>query len=213
MKLSTRLNTLCQCLSENKVIADIGSDHAYLCVAYILNRKGKKAYACDINQNALNQAKQTIEKYPKISVTLQLMDGIQQLANDVEEIVIAGMGYDTICHILSNQQSTLRKLDKIVIQCNKNIELMKQFLNKEKIFINRTHIVFENGIYYEILECSMKQSKISKTIEDNGNYIDYLDFQISKITQIENYTSNDKLKMKYEQLNEKRIAYLSQRDS
>lgn len=202
MKISNRLQLLAHCLSKQKIIADIGSDHGYLCVYYMLYCNGKKAYACDINRNALNQAKQTLTKNPSVAVELQCMDGIQQLHQDVQEIVIAGMGYDTIRSILENQEEKIARLDRIVIQCNKNLDKMQQFLSAIQLPIIETHLVFENGLYYEIYVCSQKYPTVLKTIAEDALYQQYLNFKIAKIEQTPHFETIQKLKEKHEKLTE-----------
>lgn len=204
MKLSTRLQKLLDLTSENSILADIGSDHGYLCIAYVNQKDGQKAYACDINQNALNQAKKALEKYPSEKVELQLMDGIENLKSDVKEIVIAGMGFDTIKLILASHYDKLKGLDKIIIQCNKNIDKLKAFLNEEKIYINEEHLVLDNQIFYEILVCSVNNSQLLRPITLDDQYYDYLDYQLDKIKKIEDFNSIPELKEKFDALQQVR---------
>ncbi len=126
------------------------------------------------------------------------MNGIENLSSDVEEIVIAGMGFDTIKLILENQDSKLENLNKIIIQCNKNVDKLRSFLSKNKIFINQEHLIYDNDLYYELLVCSKKDEKKYKVIQDDILYNDYLDFHLNKIEQIPEYEKVEKLKEKYE---------------
>lgn len=203
MKISHRLKKLSECLTPNTVIADIGSDHGYLCVYYMRFLNGKKAYACDINQNALNQAKNTLAKNEPLNIELQLMNGIQHLKQDVKEIVIAGMGFDTIRSILTNQEAAIEKLNKIVIQCNKNLDKLQEFLQQIGLHINETHLVCENALFYEIYVCSKKE-EVRKAIEEDTLYQDYILYLMKKIERTPNFETIHKLKQKYEQLKQKR---------
>lgn len=200
MKLSDRLSSILKLVSSGCILADIGSDHGYLCIAHINDNNGKKAYACDINANALEQAKKTLTKYPSSKVELQLMDGITDLKQDVEEIVIAGMGFDTIKMILEHQDEKLSRLNKIIIQCNKNIDKLKSFLKSQSIYINEEHLVYDNELYYELLVCSKKDKNEYKKIIDDSLYKDYLDFHLFKIESIDGYNQIQGLKDKYEYL-------------
>ncbi len=202
--LSKRLATLCQLISEKTIFADIGTDHGYLCVAYIQQRKGLKAYACDVNARALKQAENTLIKYQCQNVELQLMDGLSQLADDVKEIVIAGMGFDTIKTILEKDKVILPKLNKIIIQCNKNNDKLKKFITYLGLYINEHHIVIENNIAYEILVISGKNVK-NKKLQDNENYIEYLDYHINKIKLITNYDKIPHLYQRLIQLEKKKV--------
>ncbi len=83
-------------------VADVGTDHGYLIARLLLSGKAVFGYACDIHPKPLEKARETLAQYGLLDrAKLCLGDGLQGLCSDqVDDIVIAGMGGDTILHIL-----------------------------------------------------------------------------------------------------------------
>ena len=71
IQLSKRLNAVAELLVhgidqlelEQPVLADIGTDHAYLPVYLVQKKVVKKAYAADVRKGPLLHAKEHIEQY------------------------------------------------------------------------------------------------------------------------------------------------------
>ena len=84
MKLSGRLLELAQLVDKHKngtILADIGTDHAYLPCYLIEKNIIEKAYACDVAQGPFKASLSTIEHYhfeEKIEALLENKDYIDQ---------------------------------------------------------------------------------------------------------------------------------------
>ena len=93
MNIGARLESVGSLVLPNSVLADIGTDHAYLPV-YLL-RKGKinSAIAGDIAQGPCKAAENTVAMYNmKNKVQVRLGSGLKVLTqNEVNCISIAGM--------------------------------------------------------------------------------------------------------------------------
>ncbi len=100
--LGPRLKTAAEFVRKNRIVADVGTDHAYLIAYLILNNISPFGYACDINSNPLKKALSTVKEYGiENKVELVLCDGLDKITKDsVDDIVIAGMGGETIVSIL-----------------------------------------------------------------------------------------------------------------
>ena len=76
------------------ILADIGTDHAYVPIALVQRQKIKGAIAMDINEGPLARAQEHIraarlEEY----IQTRLSDGAEALLpNEADSILIAGMG-------------------------------------------------------------------------------------------------------------------------
>ncbi len=100
MDTSLRLEKIISLIDQG-VIADIGCDHALVCLGAILQKKAHKAYACDLRKGPLHQAALNIQAYGlQEQILLRLQDGIQGLPSDVQEVIIAGMGGKLMIDIL-----------------------------------------------------------------------------------------------------------------
>jgi hypothetical protein len=63
LKISKRLCTVAQYVRDGAVVADIGTDHAYLPIYLAEQGKIKRAVASDINKGPLEKAKENIQQY------------------------------------------------------------------------------------------------------------------------------------------------------
>ena len=102
--LTPRLFSVAEYVEKGSIIADIGTDHAYLPVYLIENGIISSAFACDINEGPLNNAKTTVKEAGISGVHFVLSNGLQGLENqknDFDTIVMAGMGGELITHIIS----------------------------------------------------------------------------------------------------------------
>ncbi len=84
------------------VLADIGTDHAYLPVRLVLDGKIISAVASDISAGPLERARRTVEKYRLTDkITLVRADGLCGLEKYCpRDIVIFGMGGEQIASII-----------------------------------------------------------------------------------------------------------------
>ena len=87
-------------------LADIGTDHAYLPVWLLQNRGADLAHviAADLRPGPLDRARQTARAAGlEGAVDFRLCDGLEGLRpGEADVIVIAGMGGETIAHILAH---------------------------------------------------------------------------------------------------------------
>ncbi len=94
MKLDSRLMAIANLVRDNKIFADIGTDHAYLPVYLVEKGIINKAIAADLRVGPLENAKLAVDSYNySDKIELRLSDGLDNFKeNEVEEIAIAGMG-------------------------------------------------------------------------------------------------------------------------
>ena len=107
LQLQPRLQLLADLVPQNTRLADIGTDHGYLPVHLIQQGRIPSAIAADVGQEPLQHAIRTAEEYGVGNIDFRLCDGLRGLsADEVDTIVIAGMGGETIVHILSAAEWT-----------------------------------------------------------------------------------------------------------
>ena len=126
-----RLQAIFDLVKAPCVLADIGCDHGLLPIRLVEQGKCARAYACDVNPGPLSRAKQAIEAAGlQEQVFPILCDGLDGLTDDVTAVVIAGMGYDTIVHILSDGEAKTAQLKQIIVQCNGHVEDFRFWLSE-----------------------------------------------------------------------------------
>jgi tRNA (adenine22-N1)-methyltransferase len=151
--ISNRLKTLAQYIPKGSVLADIGSDHAYLpCYAYM---KGiiEKGIAGEVNAGPLASAKETIEKYGlNLHISARLGSGLTVLEKgEATAVTIAGMGGELISHILTEGKDRLTDQTKLILQPNVAEDRVRAWLLNEGWTITNEKIIEEDGHIYEMI--------------------------------------------------------------
>ncbi len=133
IKLDRRLLAVASLVREGKILADIGTDHAYL-VCYLL-QKGviPGAIAADLRKGPLENARATVEECNlSDKVCLILSDGLEKIVpNSCEDIAIAGMGGILISEIISKAKWVYDKNVHIIAQPMTHAEVLREFLVTE----------------------------------------------------------------------------------
>lgn len=216
--LSKRLEAIYNCINDNEVVADIGTDHAYLPCELIKTGKCQKVYACDVKEGPLNQARKAIEQFGySDQIEVVLSDGLDKVSDDVTTIVIAGMGAYTIVDILEANISKLDGYSHIILQANKNVETLRQWISDHKYTIEDEIIVLDAKKYYQIIVMNTRKSNGysedeiefgTDMIKSNKDvYYEYVQTEIAKCNNILN-NSTDKKKI---ELGQKRLEKLKNR--
>ena len=144
--LSKRLYEISRLIEKDKVVFDVGSDHGLLPCFLVKEGICPKAYAGDNKEGPLSRAKETIRKcHLEGKVIPVLGDGIENIADDVNIITICGMGFHTVKHILEGKD--LSAYDYLVVQVNKDPDLLRQFISDNGYHIIDEIIVDDNFFY------------------------------------------------------------------
>lgn len=128
--LDRRLMAAAHFVKNGSIIADIGCDHALLPIYLIKKRICRQAYAADISPGSLKKAKKMMIKHgmTEDNIICILSDGLSNVPCHVDTVVIAGLGADTIIHILKNAKERLNKGDHFILQPMTHPEKLRFFL-------------------------------------------------------------------------------------
>lgn len=166
MELSQRLRVVGDFVTQ-KTVADIGTDHAY--VPIYLHRKGEveKVIACDINQKPLEKAQQNIKAYHAENIiTTRLGNGLQPLQpNEVDTIIISGMGGMLIIELLEQSQKVINTTKELVLCPHLDVPAVRKYLHKIEYCIVEEKMILEEEIFYTILRAIKGKQKYNKEIE------------------------------------------------
>lgn len=164
IKLSKRLNAISKMVDNNSVIADIGCDHALLDIYLLQSKKIKKSIACDITEGALNQARKNVNTYKIKGIDLRLADGLDRIykKDNVNTIILSGLGDNKIINILMNNIDKLSDINSIIIQSNTNISKIRKALVSINYYIEDEVLIKENNIIYTIIKFKRGIKKYSK---------------------------------------------------
>ena len=154
MKLSIRLQTIANFVKRGKIVADIGTDHAYIPIYLVEHKIIKKAFALDINKGPLEKANENIKLFgfEEIIIT-RLSNGLDKLkANEVDTIIISGMGGELIIDILERKKEFFTSDKTFILSPHTKLELVRRYLIKNGFYISREDMCIDEGKYYTVIE-------------------------------------------------------------
>jgi len=154
MKLTPRLQAIADKIPPGSAVADIGSDHAYIPVYLLVNRLARRVIASDNNKGPLTAAAQTLKLFNlEKAVDLRLADGLEAIKpeDDVDTVVIAGMGGETICSILARGKDIISAAVSLVLQPMTDAGLVRRWLADNGFAIVDEDIAQEGARFYEII--------------------------------------------------------------
>ena len=152
LKPSGRLSLCAEMVREGSRLADIGTDHGYLPIELCRSGKCPSALACDVNPLPLQSAQENITKYGLSDrIQTRLSDGLKAvLPDEADDIVIAGMGGETVAAILQAapwlQSSHLR----LILQPMSHAEILRRWLSENGFAILGETLTYEDQYYQTI---------------------------------------------------------------
>ncbi|NLC94291.1 MAG: hypothetical protein GX676_01210 [Bacilli bacterium] len=154
MKISQRLSQIAKFVHPYRAIVDIGTDHALLPIYLLHQNIIDTCIATDNKKGPLSKARDNLQKYHLLdNVQLRLGDGLNPLTpNDqLDCIIIAGMGGLLIVDILDKGKALLKYNKRLILQPNQHLEEVRLWLSNNYYEIIEETIIKEDGIYYEII--------------------------------------------------------------
>ena len=221
---SKRLREILDLLPTNiTVLADIGTDHAFLPIQLVQEKTVEKVYAIDVNQQPLVRAKKNIQKaklehkiFPLLADGLDFLKVIED--SEIDYCIIAGLGAKTIFNILSKDSSRIKNY---IIAANTEIKILHQWVNKKRYKIAFEKFLVEDNHHYWVLWISKTVFQKCKNVEfgdffwhqKNRDYQSYLQHRLElnqKILQQLEKTNNQASYQKFATKNKRIREYLKQ---
>lgn len=148
--INKRLLVCSEFVRDGAVLADVGTDHAYLPI-YLL-QKGKicRAVLSDINQGPLNKARENSEKAGFIDrVELRLCNGANELLGlGITDYAICGMGGELIADIIEHAPQLKDKDISLILQPMSKPEVLRGYLFANGFEILKERYVTDTGKHY-----------------------------------------------------------------
>lgn len=152
VSLDGRLAAAADYVKRGGVVADIGTDHAFLPISLLLSGKCKAAVVSDINRGPLDCAKSNADKYGVTEkMEFFLADGLKDLPLDeygVTDIVICGMGGELITSIIAASEYPKKTGVRLVLQPMTHSADLRRYLASEGYCtVDETLVESGNKIY------------------------------------------------------------------
>lgn len=162
--MNLRLNTLAQMVDPGSRVADIGTDHAYLPIELVRTGKINFAVASDIAKGPLKNAQEDIQKAGfQDKIETRLGAGLETitLKDNIDTVVIAGMGGKLMTQILEDAWKNGFKFQNLVLEPNIGEPGVRNWLMEHQYKILAEDLIAEAGHTYELI----KAQYVSKTIK------------------------------------------------
>lgn len=171
MALNARLRAVADFVCGGALVVDVGCDHAILPIELVKENRVKKVIACDIGEGPLSSAKKNIEKAGLSAVIeTRLSDGLKEISPDeVDHIVIAGMGGDLISWILSASPWVKDKKYSFIFQPMTSAEDLREYLCRNGFVIREEKPVYDAKRLYTVMLCGYEGGVYEPT--DDYRYI------------------------------------------
>ena len=138
---------------KGEVIADVGTDHAYLPIYLYTSGVIKGAVVSDINEGPIERARRNIAEYScEGAITPILCDGLSKIGEySPDSVFILGMGGELIANIISNAEWLKENGTRLVLQPMTHSEILRDYLDKNGFEIIDETMVEDSKIYQIIV--------------------------------------------------------------
>lgn len=154
IKLSKRLLAVASHIEGGAIVADIGSDHAYLPTYLVQKGTIQKAVAGEVVIGPYETAKKSVHRHGVSDrITVRLADGLFAIEeNDgIDTVTIAGMGGSLIATILDKGKERLQHVNRLIVQPNLHAKAIREWAVANNWKLVNEQILKEDGKFYEIL--------------------------------------------------------------
>jgi tRNA (adenine22-N1)-methyltransferase len=163
MKINARLKQIGDLVEANSFCLDVGCDHALLDIYLVTRGKNIKAIASDVAQGPVEQAKKNIKReHLEDEIEVRLGDGLDTYTDEINTIIISGMGGRNIIGICKKNPKVLKKVNTLIISPNNYQEDVKRFLTKLGFYIENEEFVKDKKFIYQIIIFKKGKKKYTK---------------------------------------------------
>ena len=135
-------------------VADIGTDHGYLGIYLLQSGAARHVIACDLRKDPLENARRNAKLFGVDGeMELRLSDGLEKiLPDEVDTVVMAGMGGDLIQKILSQCPWRKREGLQFILQPQSAGNVLRRWLCEDGFEIQREEPVQDGHFLYTVMD-------------------------------------------------------------
>lgn len=150
IELKPRLRMAADLVPAGARLADVGTDHAYLPAALLLEEKIPFAIAADLRRGPLDRARATVREYGLTEkVAFRLCDGLTGISPDeTDTVVVAGMGGETIAAILKAAPWARERGVPLILQPMSSMPELRDWLSTNGYRIAEERLAREGDTLY-----------------------------------------------------------------
>ena len=153
LPLSSRLQVCAGFVSPGERVADIGCDHGYLSIYLLQKGIARSVIAADINEGPLQSAVRNAEKIGvSENISIYLSDGARNIPRDFDTLICAGMGGDTMVHILQCAPWLNNEKYRLILQCQSKTPVLRRYLSENGWRIAEESVLRDGKFLYTVME-------------------------------------------------------------
>lgn len=151
--MDERLSLIYDMTPPCRLAADIGADHGYLICALVDSGRARRGIAADISPLPLDKARKEIQgRGLSGKIQLVLGDGLAGVEPDgLETVIIAGMGGETIAHIMGDWPHSRESGRLWLLQPMTKAERLRDWLWEEGFTVVRERCCLAAGRVYSVM--------------------------------------------------------------
>ena len=148
--LTKRLSSVAELVREGAVLADVGTDHAYLPIYLLQSGRISAAICSDVNQGPLEIAKRNAREHGVTEkIELILADGADALVDrDVTDVTVCGMGGELIASIIERAPHLRRRGLWLILQPMSRHAHLRSYLARAGFCTVSERYTLDAGKYY-----------------------------------------------------------------
>ena len=152
-RLTRRLLSAANLVREGRIVADVGCDHGKLSAFLLQSEKTPFVYATDIRPLPLEKARKLLaEQGLEDKCCCLLTDGLDGVPGDqVEDVVIAGIGADVTMHIISHTPWLYQRDKHLVLVPASKRERVRRFLASQGFDTEQEEAVRDGKHCYSVI--------------------------------------------------------------
>lgn len=168
-----RINAIAKRIKKKEcIVADVGSDHAFLALILLKNKKVGKIYNIEINEKPLNVSINNTKEYIKTKKVVNVLnDGLKKWKYDkrFDYVVISGMGGNKIIDIIKSIEEDV-KIENFILVPNNATTSLRKFLSTQGWYFQYEQTIFEHNYYYQLIHVSKHKTIKSLFAKDKNDY-------------------------------------------
>lgn len=154
LPISKRLLCCASMVQSGARVADIGTDHGYLGIYLLQTGAARHVIACDLRKDPLENARRNAKLFGVDgAMEFRLSDGLEKiLPDEVDTVVMAGMGGDLIQKILSQCPWRKREGLQFILQPQSAGNVLRRWLCEDGFEIQREEPVQDGHFLYTVMD-------------------------------------------------------------
>lgn len=149
-------------IHANEVIADIGTDHAYIPIYLVKEGVCSHVLCSDIHNGPFEIAQDNVKSYGlSDQIDVRLGGGLSPYKKgEMQTIIMAGMGGEMIVKILQEDRPIALSVSRFILQPMTALDELRSYLYQNGFNIVKEHLAKEGNKYYVIMDVIWDRTEV-----------------------------------------------------